>query len=234
MKAFNRILTAVLAAILLLFAVANGLLFREQPDSGRPYLVEISRLTRMIEEEGLKGVDLTACDYVTAVKPFGEDFYDSHSDYAIREIEGELYRFDYTVGNGTEREKQILTVNLVLMIMAALILVGIFWTPYDPNAMAVGGLGKFLDIQHGEGGVGDGFTEHSLGVGTEGSVKFFFGGIGAGIEDVLPDGAHKKEHILLDDADVFVDAFLGHVPDVLTVNADGAAGNVIKPGDKLT
>ena len=122
MKAFNRILTAVLAAILLLFAVANGLLFREQPDSGRPYLVEISRLTRMIEEEGLKGVDLTACDYVTAVKPFGEDFYDSHSDYAIREIEGELYRFDYTVGNGTEREKQILTVNLVLMIMAALIL----------------------------------------------------------------------------------------------------------------
>lgn len=122
MKAFNRILTAVLAAILLLFAVANGLLFREQPDSGRPYLVEISRLTRVVETDGLEAVDLTACDYVTAVKPFGEDFYDSHSDYAIREIEGELYRFDYTVGNGAEREKQILTVNLVLMIMAALIL----------------------------------------------------------------------------------------------------------------
>ena len=122
MKAFNRIFAAVVAAIILLFAVANGLLFRDNPDSGRPYLVEISRLTRVIEEEGMEGVDLTACDYVTAVKPFGEDFYDSHSDYAIREIEGELYRFDYAADNSAERDKQILTVNIVLAIMAALIL----------------------------------------------------------------------------------------------------------------
>ena len=122
MKAFNRIFADVVAAIILLFAVANGLLFRDNPDSGRPYLVEISRLTRVIEEEGMEGVDLTACDYVTAVKPFGEDFYDSHSDYAIREIEGELYRFDYAADNSAERDKQILTVNIVLAIMAALIL----------------------------------------------------------------------------------------------------------------
>lgn len=122
MKAFNRIFAIVAAAIILLFAVANGLLFRENTDSGRPYLVEISRLTRAVETDGLEAVDLTACDYVTAVKPFGEDFYDSHSDYAIREIEGELYRFDYAVDNSAERDKQILTVNIALAIMAALIL----------------------------------------------------------------------------------------------------------------
>ena len=122
MKAFNRIFAAVVAAIILLFAVANGLLFRDNPDSGRPYLVEISRLARVVETDGLEAVDLTACDYVTAVKPFGEDFYDSHSDYAIREIEGELYRFDYAADNSAERDKQILTVNIALAIMAALIL----------------------------------------------------------------------------------------------------------------
>jgi signal transduction histidine kinase len=122
MKAFNRIFVAVVVAVILLFAVANGILLQDSADSGRPYLVEISRLTWVIEEHGLEGVDLTSCEYVTAVKPFGKDFYDSHSDYAIREIEGELYRFDYTVGAGAERGKQILTVNLMLGIMAVLIL----------------------------------------------------------------------------------------------------------------
>ena len=120
MKAFNRIFAAVAAAVILLFAAANGILLRENTDSGRPYLVEINRLTRVIEEDGLEAVDLASCEYVTAVKPFGDDFYDSYSDYAIREIEGELYRFDYTAGSGAERSRQILTVNFTLSIMAVL------------------------------------------------------------------------------------------------------------------
>lgn len=122
MKTFNRIIWAVVAAIVLMFALTNSLLLTDRADSGRPYLVEISRLTRVIEEDGLEGVDLSSCDYVTAVEPFGERFYDAKSDHAIREIEGELYRFDYTAGSGTERREQILTVNLMLGIMAMLVL----------------------------------------------------------------------------------------------------------------
>lgn len=122
MKAFSRIFAAVVAAVLLLFAVANGILLRENTDGGRPYLVEINRLARVIEEDGLEAADLTSCEYITAVKPFGEGFYDSYSDYAIREIDGVLYRFDYTADTGAESGKQILTVNLILISMAALIL----------------------------------------------------------------------------------------------------------------
>ena len=35
MKAFNRIFAAVIAGIIVLFAVANGILLREKSDSGR-------------------------------------------------------------------------------------------------------------------------------------------------------------------------------------------------------
>jgi hypothetical protein len=50
MKAFNRIFWAVAAVIILLFAAVNVLLFQERANSGRPYLVEINRLTWVIEE----------------------------------------------------------------------------------------------------------------------------------------------------------------------------------------
>ena len=122
MKAFNRIFWVVLAGIILLFVVVNGILLQDRTDNGRPYLVEISRLIQVIEKEGLEKADLTACQYVTAVKPLGEKFYDSYSDYAIREIKGELYRFDYTFRNDTQQNQWILTVNVILGVMAVLVL----------------------------------------------------------------------------------------------------------------
>ena len=41
--------------------------------------------------------------------------------------------------------------------------------------MGVSSLGKFLDIQHSQGGVGNGLAEHHLGVGPEGSVQLLLG-----------------------------------------------------------
>ncbi len=41
--------------------------------------------------------------------------------------------------------------------------------------MGVGVLGKLFNIQHRQGGVGNGFAKDSLGVGLEGGVQLFLG-----------------------------------------------------------
>lgn len=123
MKAFNRITAVVIAVIIALFAAANAILMTDDSESGRPYLVEISRLVREIESGGSEASYLADCEYVTGVTRQGEaeDFYSSDCDYVIREIGGELYRFDYSAQD-KDRTTLILTVNLILGIMAVVMI----------------------------------------------------------------------------------------------------------------
>lgn len=122
MKAFNKIFAAVIALIIILFAAANVILLSDKGDTGRPYLVEVSRLVREIETSGYGSIDLTECEYVTSVSEYGEGFYESESDHIIREIGGELYRFDYKADGETDRSVLLMTVNIILGIMAAVML----------------------------------------------------------------------------------------------------------------
>lgn len=122
MRAFNKILVAVVAAIILVFAVSNWLLLRPQENVGRPYLVDVNRLVLKIESGTFEASDVEKCGYVTAVHTYGEDFYDSYSDYVIRDINGKLYRFDYSHNSETENNGLIVTVNCILVLMSVLIL----------------------------------------------------------------------------------------------------------------
>ena len=122
MKAFNKILVAVLAAIALIFAASNWLLLRTEENVGRPYLVDVNRLVLKIEAGTYDPADLQMCDYVTAVSTYRDDFYDSYSDYVIRDIGGTLYRFDYSHNSGADRTGLIITVNCILAAMSVLIL----------------------------------------------------------------------------------------------------------------
>ena len=117
-------MAVVIIAIAVIFAAANAILLTEGNESGRPYLVEISRLTREIEKDSRPITDIADCEYVTDISVPGdaEDFYNSDSDYVIREIGGELYRFDYNAEGGRDRTGIILTVNVILGIMAVMII----------------------------------------------------------------------------------------------------------------
>jgi signal transduction histidine kinase len=151
MKAFNKILLAVLAAIALIFAASNWLLLRTEENVGRPYLVDVNRLVLKIEAGTYDPADLQMCDYVTAVSTYRDDFYDSYSDYVIRDIGGTLYRFDYSQNSGADRTGLIITVNCILAAMSVLIfgvLCYIKWmilSPFDklkdtPYALSKGNL----------------------------------------------------------------------------------------------
>ena len=120
MKAFNKIFTAVIGELAILFAAANIILLADSSGSGRPYRVEINRLAQQIETDG--HADISDCKYVTGIKEYDEDFFSTDSDYAVREIKGMLYRFDYRADSDSDRARLIVTVNVILGIMAVLVI----------------------------------------------------------------------------------------------------------------
>lgn len=123
MKAFNRIFAAVIAVIIIIFIAANlFMISSDNTEDGRPYRVEINRIALEIEHNGFDAVDLSQYEYVVNIERFGNDFYDSDSDYIIKKIGGELYRFDYTEEKTQGKVGTIIAVNIIFGIMTALIL----------------------------------------------------------------------------------------------------------------
>ena len=118
MKAFNRIFSAVTVAIILLFVVVNMILAADKTDGSRQYRVEISRLAREIEANG--SADISECVYVTNIERYGKKFYSTDSDYVIYEINGELYRFDYSANGYSNKAHFVGIVNAVLGVIAIL------------------------------------------------------------------------------------------------------------------
>ncbi|MBD5112251.1 MAG: HAMP domain-containing histidine kinase [Ruminococcaceae bacterium] len=120
MRAWNKIFAVISVIVVLVFFAAN-LLMRNlnTPQNGRPYRVEINRLALQIEQNGLQSADLSQCEFVYNIASFGEDFFDTDGDYSIREINGELYRFDYRTGNNSSNTETIVIVNVILGVMTA-------------------------------------------------------------------------------------------------------------------
>lgn len=130
MKSFNKLFTALLVFLAVLILAANlFLLPANRSPEGRPYRVEISRLCRQIEEQGFENIDLGDMEHVTDVVCFSsnpEGFYAADSDCLIRQVEGELYRFDYIAGP-SEYGSALLIVNLTLGIMALAVIAALLY-----------------------------------------------------------------------------------------------------------
>ena len=117
MKAFNKIICAVIAISILMLLAANLMLLNDKRDNEREYRVEISRLEAEIQEKGFEAADFSGCKYVTNIEKQSENFYNAESDYVIRKIDGELYRFDYSKISDQDRSNVLLMVNIFMCIM---------------------------------------------------------------------------------------------------------------------
>jgi len=123
MKSFHKVYAVVVAVLVLFFSGTNILLFLSVKDTGgRIYRVEVNRIVKEIREQGLENVDLSRYEYVTNVVPDNGDrnaFYEgTDSDYAIRLVNGRLYRFDYRGFALSVQKDKIILANSILVIMS--------------------------------------------------------------------------------------------------------------------
>lgn len=124
MKKFDKLCLTVFLCVVAVFVAVNGyILFGQKEESGRPYRVEISRLARQMEVS-TEMPDVSECIYVTAIVPdtgVKAAFFESNSDYVIREIGGARYRFEYRGDAGRNRSELLWLVNGALVIMSLLL-----------------------------------------------------------------------------------------------------------------
>lgn len=124
MKAFNRIFIGVILLMAMIFAGVNLLIFDADNTNGKPYRVEIERISKLIERDDFAAESLSDCEYVTGIVKYSDEperFYNSNTDYTVREIGGELYRFDYTVSADKSGSAAVI-INTALGIMAAVVI----------------------------------------------------------------------------------------------------------------
>jgi signal transduction histidine kinase len=97
-------------------------------DNGREYRVEMNRLQNEIQQNtndvDLKNIELSKYSYIKDItvldyngdKP--EFFEGNGSDYTIKYLKGNYYRFDYQLGNTEQSDRIQLFINIVLLVMS--------------------------------------------------------------------------------------------------------------------
>lgn len=125
MKNYDRIIIGIVIGIILIGSGVNlSLSIRNASENGRPWLVEVNRIALALEEDPMEVIDLSEYYYVTELERYkgNSDFYDTTSNYCIREINGELYRFEYSLQVLPDMGSVRLAVNLGLGVMALFLL----------------------------------------------------------------------------------------------------------------
>lgn len=123
MKSYNKICVFAMGTLLVMFVAVNMVLLSWAGNkSSRPYRVEINRIAEKIRKDGLSHIELSEYQYVTNVEQCRigkrEFFEATDSDYLVREIEGELYRFDYMRMTAGEYANALTMVNIILGIFS--------------------------------------------------------------------------------------------------------------------
>ena len=112
----------------------SSLFTAESNNTGRPYKVEASRIEQLILND--ENYNLNNYEHITEVELLSESnsdtFYESESDYLIKKIGDDVYRFDYSYS--PESDNLLLKVNVAMAIVSVF---AIFLLIYKGNRTPV-------------------------------------------------------------------------------------------------
>ena len=122
--------------MLLLVAGAVSLFVRKNSgDFLNLYKIEISRVTNELEAAGDEHIDLSKYETITGVYPDidenSDNFYDSNNNYHIADVNGKLYRIEYSIDLSKERKviyRSALIVIGAVVLTLVLFLIYIYMT----------------------------------------------------------------------------------------------------------
>ena len=121
MKGFNRIITAAVIIMAAFIVVLDAVMLKSEKLSQPLYKVEVSR----IERELSQGTQVSAEDYphITGIYSYdgSPDFYSSDGEYLIREINGQLWRIEYT-DSEQHSSSPLILMNVFLAAFAAAVI----------------------------------------------------------------------------------------------------------------
>lgn len=123
MKHFTKVFIAVLILIGAIFIFVNMALVSVNKSVSKQYKVDISRASIKISESGIDSLNIKDYPNIIAITPIDEsgNGFLSEYYYEIRQINGELYRFDYCTENNIQKLFLILNLSLgiITLIVAA-------------------------------------------------------------------------------------------------------------------
>ena len=139
MRAFDRLLLSMIVLIAVCFTAVNLLMSPKNAFATREYRVQIERAAADIAAKGEDQLDLAIYPMLRKVEKYSDGsagptgtngsilddesfFSGEESEYALRRINGVLYRFDYSESKGVYSSTDYLVINLALAVMAALLL----------------------------------------------------------------------------------------------------------------
>lgn len=125
MKSFRILCITITIGALLSFSLVNiSLISSLNNDEGRQYRVEASRIEQDILND--REYNLNDYEYITNVEALDDsnknNFYNNDSDYLIKVIEDEVYRFDYSYTSSNQNVLVTTNIALVLIFIMVLIL----------------------------------------------------------------------------------------------------------------
>lgn len=133
MKSFRKLFAAVSAVIISVFVCANLILTAADKGdpASRPYRVEAERAAAKIQDGSFTKASLDNCRYITHVERLSdensESFYDSNSDYLIKKINGEIYRFDYVHSANSSSVVMMMNICFAAAALVVIILLLVLW-----------------------------------------------------------------------------------------------------------